>query len=330
MRIGKWLSRFFSILASRFAAAGALCAIFANIASAGALDALTMKLIEPLPASIEPLYYRVAVGYPEALQDAAFHFYVNGKEMPFEPLGTDSGVLANPHMFRVYMGTPGHKRVEVALTKGQSTLRQAAEIDFQSKGGMVLLGHFDGEALFEGTEEVYLLTYFMHDTRVKVNGQTVQVQSGPIEGMDGVFQQTFMPDLRSGMNLIEYSGVDNADQPFLRSFSIFSIKDGKVKVGDRINYAFGYRKMNEADPEFHLKITGTGLVENGKLREVVMQGISESWLGERSFLLQPMIARKAGISTIEISAVFSTGFQHATSQVITVEPRGAPTSTPHK
>jgi hypothetical protein len=56
--------------------------------------------------------------------------------------------------------------------------------------------------------------------------------------MDGSFQLTFVPDLLPGTNIIEYSGADNVGQPFLRSFSIFSVKDGKVKVGDRINYIY--------------------------------------------------------------------------------------------
>jgi hypothetical protein len=321
MSSGKWWCGFLSIPVGMGAAIIFLWVMFAVIASAGASEILTMRLIEPLPTSIEPLYYRIAIGYPEVLRDGAFHFYVNGKEMPFETLGSDSGVLANPRMFRVYMGAPGHKRIEVILTKGQSALRQATEIDFRSKGGMVLLGHFDGESLFEGTEEVSILTYFMRETRVRVNGQPIPVQSEPIEEMDGGFQLTFMPGLRPGMNIIEYSGIDNAGRKFLRRFSIFSVKDGKVKIGDRINYIFGYPKANEADPEFHLKITGTALAKSGAFRKMTMQGISEVWLSRsNAFFMQPMVARKAGVSTIKIMATYSTGFQHETSQVITVEP----------
>jgi hypothetical protein len=111
----------------------------------------------------------------------------------------------------------------------------------------------------------------------------------------------------------------------------FSVKDGKVKVGDRINYAFGYRKMNEADPEFRLKITGAALAKSGAFREMTIQGISEIWLGRSNVIfMQPMVARETGVSTIEIMATYSTGFQHATSQVITVEPRDASTSILHK
>ena len=332
-----WLHRLLSALASmsvareplRYAAL-ALCIAFVAIADAQAQETLTIRMIEPLPASIEPLYYRIAVGYPEALREGSFHFYVNGEEMPCEPIDPDSGVRENPRVFRVYIGAPGRKRVEAALKTDQSTLRQASEIDFRSKGGMALLGHFDGEALFSGTEDVYIFTYFMRDTRVRVNGRTIRVQSEPIDHMDGVFQLRFMPDLQPGKNLIEYAGTGNDGRPFLRSFSVFMVKDGRVMVGDRLNYAFGYRKMSEEDPEFRLKIIGTALAKDGALREVAIQGISESWLVEHNCFLQPIVARETGVSTIEIMAVYSTGFQNKNSMVITVEPSGAQTSTQRK
>lgn len=287
-------------------------------------------MIEPLPAAIEPLYYRVAIGYPEALHEGDFHFYVNGKDAPFAPIDSDSDARGNPRVFRLYMGEPGHKRVEVALTTDKSTVRKATEIDFRSKGGMVLMDHFDGEALFLGTEEVYILTYFMRDAQVRVNGRAIKVQSEPVEAMEGVFQLTFMPDLRAGTNLIEYSGTDHDGQPFLRSFSIFMIQDGKVKVGDQINYAFGYRKRNEADPELSLHITGSALAETGSLREVAIQGLSEPWLTEQLFFMQPIVAREAGVSTLEVLAVYSTGFQNKNSTVITVVPPGDQPSAPRK
>jgi hypothetical protein len=298
------------------------CMIFAAIANAQSPASLTMQMIEPLPAAIEPLYYRVAVSYPDALRDGEFHFYVNGKDAPFEPLASDSAAHENPRTFRVYLGEPGHKRIEVTLTANNSTLRKATEIDFRSKGGMLLMGYFDGIAVFD-TEDVYILTYFVRDAKVSVNGRAIKVRAEPVEGMEALSQLSFMPELRPGSNLIEYSGTDHDGQPILRSFSIFMVVDGKVKVGDQINYAFGYPKRNEADPDLSLHITGTAVVETGSLREVAVQGLSESsWLTEQSIFVQPIVAREVGVSNLEITAVYSTGFRNKTSTTISVEPSG--------
>lgn len=62
---------FLLALAGRGAVAAALWTMFAVIASAGTPDILTMRLIEPLPLSMEPLYYRISVACPEALRDGA-------------------------------------------------------------------------------------------------------------------------------------------------------------------------------------------------------------------------------------------------------------------
>jgi hypothetical protein len=70
-------------------------------------------------------------------------------------------------------------------------------------------------------------------------------------------------------------------------------QDGKMKVGDRINYAFGYKKMNEADPEFSLKITGTALAKSERFGRLPSRGCPKLWLGRsNTFFMQPMIARK--------------------------------------
>jgi hypothetical protein len=304
----------------------AFCLNCAVAAGAQAPKTLTIQEIEPMSIVGEPLYYRVVVAYPAAFQQGAFSFFVNGKPAPFRSIDEDSSAKESPRAFQVYLGEPRHKRVEVALTLGEQTVRAGTDIEFRSKGGMVMLGYYDGALLSMGSEEISVLAYFITNAQLKVNGSVVKTTIEPVPEMEGIFAIMCEPsesNFKPGVNLIEYSGTDREGQPFYGKVSIFVMYEGTVQVGDQFNYAYGRPKMNEAEPELCFHLVGDALAESSAWQEIpiyVMDGLSTPWLTRMTLFVQPIIARKVGTSTLEIVAEYSTGYKNKTDLAVTVKP----------
>ncbi len=305
------------------------CLGCAMAAQAQAPGALTIQRVEPLAVAGEPLYYRIVVGCPPQSRQGNFSFTVNGKPVPFQTIASDSGANQNTRAFRIYLEEPGHKRIEVAMKLGEKTAQTATELDYQARGGMVLLGHYDGEVLF-GNEEISVLAWLIRDAQIKVNGNAIKVEIGPVAEMKGLFTLTGELKLRPGMNLVEYSGTDLNGQSFSRSASIFLMNDRRVNVGDRLAFAYGRPKLTAEDPELRLQITGDALAENGASQHVTIYGLDGSWLSEMTLFVQPLIARHVGTATLDIVAEYTTGFQNTTSLVVTVESAVKQQLTPEK
>jgi len=311
---------------TRCANAALLAAIVLSLgcvlaAQAPAPGALAIQKVEPMSVAGAQLYYRVVVAYLPEWQRGAFSFLVNGKPAPFMAIPTEAAANENSRAFQIYLGEPGHKRIEVTAKLGEQTVQAAAELDFQAKGGMVLLGHYDGEVL-TGDEEVSVLAYFMRDAQVRLNGDALPAATEPVPGMDGVYTLTDLPKLKPGINVIECSGTDRAGQSFDRKFSIYLMQDRKVRLGDQFGFVYGVPKMTDADPEISLQITGDALAVDGASQKVPIYGLDGAWLAEINVLVQPLVARHVGSSKLDMVAEYSTGYRNTTTLVVAVEPAG--------
>lgn len=295
------------------------------VAGAQTPETLTIQKIEPATIVGEPLYYQVVVAYPAELQQGTFSFLVNGKPAPFRSFG-DSPAKEALRTFQVYLGEPGRKRVEVTLTTSKQTARAATDVEFRSKGGMVIMGYYDG-AVLSSSEEIPVLAYFVTNARIKINGSVVKTRIQPVEEMEGVFTiicDPSEPKFKPGVNLIEYSGTAREGQPVGGKVSIFFMQESAVQVGDQFNYTYGVPKMNEADPELRLIVVGDALTISGAWQEIPIYVFDDlsSWLTQMTLLVQPIIARHAGTSTLEIEAEYSTGFKSKADLAVTVKPAG--------
>ncbi len=162
------------------------------------------------PDAAEALYYLVEASYPQDWQEAVentFKVMVNGHAATYEGGGSGGGSGEANASFWVYLGTTGKKTIEVTLVKDGETISAEKKYTVAPEPAMRLLGHYDGECLFEN-ETLPFLAYSMKDAAVKVHGKDVELESKHAEDFDGLSILTIPPSLKTGNNTIENSGAD--------------------------------------------------------------------------------------------------------------------------
>ncbi|NLG83806.1 MAG: hypothetical protein GX493_04175, partial [Firmicutes bacterium] len=169
--------------------------------------------------------------------------------------------------------------------------------DFRSRGILLLLDHYEGEVVF--TEEpLRFFNCFFQNCRVFVNGQRQELTSSLIA--EGIRLLSCSPRLEPGLNSIVYAGRDREGQERQWTTTLFWARDGRVKVGDRFKFGYGYMG-SKSGPFFHLTQEGTALEPTEEKGDSFFPTLDEGkWLGLRHTFFQTFIAQEKGTSRLKI------------------------------
>ncbi|MGQ9779165.1 MAG: hypothetical protein ACUVRM_04690 [Bacillota bacterium] len=282
-----------------------------------AAGGLKIEQITPLPTFTEPSYLFMELSYPQDWGKGSFRFFVNGQPAVFDGAGGGFGGGLNYAGFYLYVGEPGKKEIEAVFESPTRTVRTKTTTEFRSQGTL-LLDHYDGEAVF--TEEpLRFLNCFFKDCRVTINGERQELSSSPIA--DGVSLLTCSPRLQPGLNSVAYAGLDREGKEHQWTTTLFWAKDGRVKVGDRFKFGYGYMG-SKSGPFFHLALEGTALTPTGENGDSFFPTLEEGkWLRLRHTFFQAFAAQEKGAAVIKVfkKSHFLGGYTLEREVVFTVE-----------
>jgi hypothetical protein len=314
----------------------ALLAIFclpASFSGQEPVKTLTITKIDPIPLdgprhseATESLYYLVDTAYPQDWQDEVessntFKVMVDGHATPFEARGSGFGGGEANASFWVYLGAPGKKKIEVTLVRDGKTVRAEKETTVPLRPVLRLLGHYDGECLFEN-ESLQFLAFSAKDLSVKVNGKDVRLDEKPVPGFEGISVLTIPPSLKPGNNSIAYSGADPAGKRFSHTVALFYAADNKVKVGDRFLVTYG-GPASKSGPFYYVTADGNVLVAQGSVKWMtILKQTPGGWIGAGEVFGNQILANRAGAGTLALSVKsnFMLGEKLDKTVQIAVEP----------
>lgn len=244
----------------------------------------------------ESLYYLVDTAYPQDWQDEvekSFKVRVDGQPATYQNSGGGFGGGTANAGFWVYLGRPGKKKVEVTLVKDGKTVSAEKEFTVPPEAALRMLGHYDGEAVFEN-ETLKFLAYEVTDAAVTVNGNPVQAESQPLKGFDGVSIVSVPPSLKPGSNAIEYSGRDAQGKSILHKSSLYYAAENKAKAGDRFLFTYG-GIASKSGPFYYVSPDGEVLVMAGGVEwKTILKQDEKGWIDAREVFGHPVLAKKAG------------------------------------
>ncbi|MCL6613490.1 MAG: hypothetical protein K6U03_02525 [Firmicutes bacterium] len=283
-----------------------------------AAGGLKVEEIIPLPTFTEPSYLFMELSYPQDWEKGSFRFFVDGRPAVFGDAGGGFGGGLNYAGFYLYVGEPGEKEIEIVFESPAATARTKTAVAFCSRGTLLLLDHYDGEAVF-AEEPLRFLSCFFKECRVVVNGERQELQSTPIT--EGVSVLSCSPRLKPGVNSIEYAGLDCEGEEHRWTTTLFWAKDGRVKVGDRFKFGYGYLG-SKSGPFFDLALEGTALVPLEEGGDSFFPTLDEGkWLRLRHTFFQSFSAKEKGTAIIKVfkKKHFLGGYELEREVVFTVE-----------
>lgn len=197
-----------------------------------------------------PIGFWLEVSWPMDWDEGNFQFLVNGRPALFKKGGGGFGSGFYEQDFFVYSaGEPGSKSIDVIFASDKKKAQSTVKVNFNSNGRFVPLEKADKE-LITGPEPFKFFSWFFKDWRVLINGIEQKLEN--LEIFEGVHLLSCRTELRPGINLVQFSGLNYNGERKEWSLRIFYREAGKLKPGD--SFSIKYECFDTKSESTHLFI----------------------------------------------------------------------------